>query len=65
MWENPAFMLYAMECEGDTDTRQGKLNKLIKLLKYENISIEQGLREVGIDPNSLTCREIDYVNSRL
>ena len=33
MFDNPAFMLYAMECEGDIDTPVGKRNKLIKDLR--------------------------------
>jgi hypothetical protein len=33
MFNNPAFMLYAMECEGDTDTIQGKKNRIIKNLR--------------------------------
>ena len=33
MFDNPAFMLYAMECEGDIDTYTGKRNKLIKNLR--------------------------------
>ena len=33
MFDNPAFMLYAMECEGDVDTYTGKRNKLIKNLR--------------------------------
>ena len=28
-----AFTLYAMECEGDTDTIQGKKNRIIKNLR--------------------------------
>lgn len=33
MFNNPAFMLYAMECEGDTDTIQDKKNRIIKNLR--------------------------------
>ena len=33
MFNNPAFMLYAMECEGDIDTIQGKKNRIIKNLR--------------------------------
>ena len=33
MFNNPAFMLYAMECEGDVDTYTGKRNRLIKNLR--------------------------------
>lgn len=33
MFHDPAFMLYAMECEGELDTYQGKRNKLIKDLR--------------------------------
>lgn len=33
MFNNPAFMLYAMECEGETDTYQGKKNRIIKNLR--------------------------------
>ena len=33
MFNNPAFMLYAMECEGELDTYQGKKNRIIKNLR--------------------------------
>ena len=35
MFSDPAFMLYAMECEGDVDTYTGKRNKLIKNLRAQ------------------------------
>jgi hypothetical protein len=33
MFDNPAFMLYAMECEGDIDTQAGRRNKMLKNLR--------------------------------
>lgn len=37
MFNNPAFMLYAMECEGDIDTPTGKRNKMLKNLRQRAI----------------------------
>ena len=33
MFNNPAFMLYAMECEGEIDTQAGRRNKMLKNLR--------------------------------
>ena len=33
MFNDPGFILYAMECEGEIDTRTGKLNKAAKMLR--------------------------------
>lgn len=54
MFDNPAFMLYAMECEGDIDTLQGKRNKIIKNLKQrpcwevDEFAVRQEFLEVGL-----------------
>ena len=37
MFDNPAFMLYAMECEGDIDTPTGRRNKILKNLRQRAI----------------------------
>lgn len=37
MFNNPAFMLYAMECEGDIDTPTGRRNKMLKNLRQHAI----------------------------
>lgn len=33
MFDDLAFMMYAAECEGDMDTRQGRINRAIKELR--------------------------------
>lgn len=47
---NDAFWLYAMECEGDLDTHQSKLNRIIKkkrslpLFSFDEIAQKEGIR---------------------
>ena len=54
MFDNPVFMLYAMECEGDIDTPTGKRNKIIKNLKQrpywevDEFTVRQEFLEVGL-----------------
>lgn len=37
MFDNPAFILYAMEQEGDLSTYQGRRNKMLKNLRQRAI----------------------------
>ena len=66
MFGDPAFMLYAMECEGDVDTYTGKRNKLIKNLRqraqWAPVSESDVCREaVAADLGILTGQEIDDI----
>lgn len=53
MFELP-FMMYVLECEGETDTPQGKRNKIIKNLKQrpywevDEFAVRQECLEAGI-----------------
>lgn len=64
--EDLVFTVFAMECEGDVDTRQGKINKVIKLLAaVENPNdFETQCRiydEIGIDSDTFTEDEIQFI----
>ena len=64
--EDLAFTAFAMECEGDVDTRQGKINKVIKLLvaAEDPNDFETQCRiydEVGIDSDTFTEDEIQFI----
>lgn len=65
--EDRAFSLYAMECEGDTSTRQGKINKVIKLMAAAGSMCNdfdmqcQIYDEVGIDSDTFTDEEVEYI----
>ena len=66
MFDNPAFMLYAMECEGDVDTYTGKRNKLIKNLRqratWAPITESDVCREaVNLGLGNLTDQEIEDI----
>ena len=50
---NTAFWLYAMEQEGLTDTRQGKIQKVIKLLAQ------------SADPNDFATQCAVYASARI
>lgn len=71
MWnKDPAFFLYAMECEGDLNTKRGKMNKVIKLLcaaDDPNDPEEQAsaFEEAGLDIEDLSQEEIDYIVSEV
>jgi hypothetical protein len=59
---------YAMECEGDLPSRRGKINRAIKMLINSldpNEEQYQIFRECGIEINSLTEDEIDYIESEV
>ena len=65
--EDRAFSLYAMECEGDTTTRQGKINKVIKLMAAAGPMCNDFATqcdiydEVGIDSDTFTDQEVQYI----
>ena len=64
--EDIVFTLFAMECEGDIDTRQGKINKVIKLLAAaeDPNDFETQCRiydEVGIDSDTFTEDEVQFI----
>ena len=64
--ENIGFMLYAMECEGDLSTRQGKINRIIKELAAteDPNDFETQCRiydEVGIDSDTFTEDEVQFI----
>jgi hypothetical protein len=66
MLNDPAFMLYAMECEGDVDTRQGKINKVIKILSQsadpnDEMTQMTVFDSVGLDGYSLSNSEVEYI----
>lgn len=61
-----AFTLYAMEHEGDIPTREGKIERVIRILATscdpsdEEIQM-RAFNEVGLDPYGLTRKENDYI----
>jgi hypothetical protein len=64
--EDIVFTLFAMECEGDIDTRQGKIKKVIKLLAAaeDPNDFETQCRiydEVGIDSDTFTEDEVQFI----
>ena len=64
--DNVGFTLYAMECEGDLPTRQGKINKVIKLLAAteDPNDFETQCRiydEVGINSDTFTENEVQFI----
>lgn len=66
MLNDPAFMLYAMECEGDVDTRQGKINKVVKILSQsanpnDEMTQMAAFDSVGLNSYSLSNSEIEYI----
>lgn len=69
--ETTAFNLYALECEGETDTRQGKINKVIKLMvaagpMCNDFATQCDIYdEVGIDSDTFTDQEVEYIESEV
>ena len=66
MFNNPAFMLYAMECEGEIDTQAGRRNKMLKNLRQRAIwspidesDIAEEAAAAGLE--TLTDEEIDDI----
>lgn len=60
-------MLYAMECEGDLNTRMGRIWQVIKILKREDCSNEAVVYDVlqEYDLLDLTAREKQFIESNL
>lgn len=65
MFDNPAFMLYAMECEGDIDTPTGKRNRIIKNLRAmpehmrDDFAVQQEFLNAGLyNPTDEEIRDI-------
>lgn len=67
LFEDPAFTMYAMECEGDLPTHTGLLNKAVKLHKNENRRTIDNflLIEAGLCPAGLSQDDINYILSRI
>ena len=69
--EDRAFSLYAMECEGDISTRQGKINQVIKLMvaagpMCNDFATQCDIYdEVGIDSDTFTDQEVQYIESEV
>ena len=65
--EDRAFSLYAMECCGETDTRQGKINRVVKMLvdagsMCNDFATQCSIYdEVGIDSDTFTDDEVEYI----
>ena len=62
---NP-FMLYAMECEGETTTKRGRMNKLIKILAAapdpdDPDTQERAFEEAGLSNYDLTEEDERYI----
>lgn len=65
-----AYLGYVAECEGDSFTRQGKINKLIKLLATSDDPNDFNIQcaiydEVGIDSDTFTEEEISYIENKV
>ena len=61
------FMLYAMEQEGDLPTRQGKINKAIRMLKQHPDRNHPDVQAdilacCGLTHADLTWEDIQYIN---
>ena len=66
-FSDPAFMLYAMECEGDLDTHQSKLNRTVKFHReqgYTTINYSL-LLAADLCPANLSQDDINYILSRI
>ena len=64
MFNDPGFMLYALECEGELDTRQSKLNRAAKMLrnsidKYRPEIQQSVFGQCGL--TNITLDELAYV----
>ena len=65
-FENSAFMLYAMEQEGDLDTKESKINKAIRLLKSspdptDECELYSALDYAGLRPGDVSSYDIDRI----
>ena len=67
---NTAFWLYSMEQEGDLPTRQGKINKVIKLLAQSadpnDFATQCAVYNTArIDSDTFTDSEINYIEKEV
>jgi len=68
---NLSYGLYMGEQEGLLDTRQGRINRLIKAVKnYDDDVVEDEVFEAmcencGIDPDSLTSSELRHISNAI
>ena len=66
-----AELMFMAEAEGYLPTRAGKINAIVKAIKnYPSPVIDQSIFEsivnhYGINPQSLTRRELNYINSAI
>lgn len=66
-----AELMFMAEAEGYLPTRAGKINAIVKAIKnYPSPVIDQSVFEsivnhYGINPQSLTRRELNYINSAI
>ena len=66
-----AELMFMAEAEGYLPTRTGKINAIVKAIKnYPSPVIDQSVFEsivnhYGINPQSLTRRELNYINSAI
>ena len=63
---DPLFMLYAMEQEGELETKESKINKAIKLLRLSTSPIDEcelysTLDSVGLRPGDVSSYDIDRI----
>lgn len=70
MLNDPAFMMYVLEQEGEIDTRQGKINKVIKILSQsanpnDEMTQMTAFDSVGLDGYSLSNSEVEYIESEV
>lgn len=69
--ENEAFTMYAMECEGDMNTRLGKINNIINLMvaagpECNNFEVQCAIYDaVGFDSDTLTDQEVNYIEKEV
>ena len=54
---NP-FYGFVLECEGDIPTHEGKINQVIRLMRYESYGFKEACVECDLDPMSLTDSEL-------
>lgn len=65
-FENSAFMLYAMEQEGELDTKESKINKAIRLLKSspdptDECELYSALDYAGLRPGDVSQYDINRI----
>ena len=65
-----AYLGYAAECEGDNFTREGKINKVIKLLAASDNPNDFATQcaiydAVGIDSDTFTEQEVEYIQKEV